>query len=116
VPIFKKFPYTVALVTPDFANQQPDIVRRIAQALGQANDMFGTNFGTVVDVLKQQFASVPPKALERALERDQNCYPRGCRMTPMMWQNNIKVAVETKMVSNPLPAQEGELWTNKFLS
>jgi NitT/TauT family transport system substrate-binding protein len=116
VPIFKEFPYTVALVTPDFAKEKPDVVRRIVQSLGQANDMFGTNFGTVVDVLKQQFASVPAKALERALERDQGCYPRGCRMTPTMWENNVKVAFETKMVSNPLPPQEGELWTNKFVS
>jgi NitT/TauT family transport system substrate-binding protein len=116
VPIFKEFPYTVALVTPNFAKEKPDIVRHIAQSLGQANDMFSTNFGTVVDVLKQQFASVPPKALERALERDRSCYPRGCRMTAAMWENNVKVAIDTKMVSNPLPAQEGELWTNKFVS
>jgi NitT/TauT family transport system substrate-binding protein len=116
VAIFKEFPYTVALVTPDFAKEKPDIVRHIAQSLGQANDMFSTNFGTVVDVLKQQFASVPPKALERALERDRSCYPRGCRMTAAMWENNVKVAIDTKMVSNPLPAQEGELWTNKFVS
>jgi len=114
VPIFKEFPYTVALVTPEFANEKPDIVRHIAQALGQANDLFATNFGQVVDVLKQQFPSVPPKALERALERDRSSYPRGCRMTAAMWENNIKVAFETKMISTALPTQEGELWTNKF--
>jgi hypothetical protein len=37
-------------------------------------------------------------------------------MTAKMWENNVKVAFETKMVSHPLPAQEGELWTNKFVS
>lgn len=116
VPIFKEFPYTVALVTPETAEQQPDLVRRVAQTLGQANDMFTTKFGEAVDILKAQFSNVPAKAMERALERDRDSYPRECRMTTTMWENNIKVAVDTKMIAKPLPTQEGQLWTNKFLA
>ena len=37
-------------------------------------------------------------------------------MTTTMWENNIKVAVDLKMISSAIPSQEGELWTNKFLS
>ena len=116
VPIFQEFPYTVALVTPAFANEQPEVVRGIARTLGEANNIFQTNFGEVVDVLKRQFASVPPKAIERALERDQDSYPRGCRMTRKMWENNIAVSIEAKMITAPLPAQEGEMWTNRFIA
>lgn len=115
VPIFKEFPYTVVLVQPEVAVEQPDLVRRVAQTLGQANDMFATRFGDAVDILKRQFPAVPAPAIEKALERDRDTYPRGCRMTPKMWENNIKVALETKMITDPLPAQEGKLWTNKFL-
>jgi NitT/TauT family transport system substrate-binding protein len=116
VPIFQEFPYTVALVTPAFANEQPEVVRGIARALGEANDMFHTKFGEVVDVLKRQFASVPATAIERALERDQDSYPGGCRMTRKMWENNITVSLEAKMIASPLPAQEGEMWTNRFIA
>jgi ABC-type nitrate/sulfonate/bicarbonate transport system substrate-binding protein len=116
VPVFKEFPYTVALVTPEFANEHPDIVRRVAQTLGQANDMFTSRFGEAVDILKKQFASVPAKAMEKALERDRDSYPPGCRMTATMWENNIKVALDTKMITTTLSAREGEMWTNKFLS
>jgi NitT/TauT family transport system substrate-binding protein len=116
VPIFREFPYTVVLVTPEVAIQQPELVRRVAQTLGQANDMFSVRFGEAVDILKQQFASVPAKAMERALERDRDSYPRGCRMTRAMWENNIKVAVDTKMITAALPTAEGELWTNRFVS
>jgi NitT/TauT family transport system substrate-binding protein len=115
VPVFREFSYTLVLVTPDVAAERPDLVRRVAQTLGQANDMFATKFGEAVDILKQQFPTVPVKAMERALERDRDTYPRGCRMTPLMWENNIKVALETKMITAPLPTHEGELWTNKFL-
>ena len=116
VPLFREFPYTVALVTPQLANEQPDVVRRIAQTLGQANDMFHTNFGQTVEILKQLSPNIPAQAIERALQRARDSYPRGGRMTTAMWENNIKVAVDLKMVSSAGPSREGELWTNKFLS
>jgi hypothetical protein len=78
--------------------------------------MFATKFGEAVDILKQQFPTVPPKAIEKALERDRDAYPRGCRMTAAMWENNIKVSLETKMITDPLPTQEGQLWSNRFLA
>jgi ABC-type nitrate/sulfonate/bicarbonate transport system substrate-binding protein len=116
VPVFREFAYTVALVTPEVSNEQPDVVRKIAQTLGEANDMFATRFGTAVDLLKQQFPTVPAKALERALERDRDIYPRAGRMTQPMWDNYIKIAQATGMISTPLSTKEGQLWTNKFLS
>ena len=116
VPLFREFPYTVAVVTPQLADEQSAVVRRIAQTLGQANDMVHTNFGEAVDILKQLSPNIPAKATERALERARDCYPRGGRMTTTMWENNIKVAVDLKMVSSAIPSREGELWTNKFLS
>ena len=116
VPLFREFPYTVAVVTPQLVNDQPDVVRRIAQTLGQANDMFHTRFGEAVDILKQMSPNIPGKAIESALERAKDSYPRGGRMTAKMWENNIKVAVDLKMISKPLPTGEGEMWTNKFLS
>ena len=31
VPLFREFPYTVAVVTPQLVNDQPDVVQRIAR-------------------------------------------------------------------------------------
>ena len=55
VDLFKEFPYTVCIVTPKFAAEQPEMVRRVAQTFGEANDMFHTKFGETVDLLKKQF-------------------------------------------------------------
>jgi hypothetical protein len=115
VDLFKEFPYTVCIVTPKFAEEQPQIVRRVAQTFGEANDMFHTRFGETVDLLKKQFPRIPPLAIERALERARNGYPKGGRMTVKMWENNIKVALALKMITSAVPSKEGELWTNKFL-
>jgi ABC-type nitrate/sulfonate/bicarbonate transport system substrate-binding protein len=115
VELFKEFPYTVCVVTPKVAEENPDLVRRVAQALGEANDMFHSKFGETVDLLKKQFPRIPPLAIQRALERARDGYPRGGRMTKKMWENNIKVALALNMIPAAIPASEGELWTNKYL-
>jgi NitT/TauT family transport system substrate-binding protein len=116
VPEFKEFPFTPVVVTPQFAEEKPDVVRRIAQTLGQGNDMFRERFGEVMDIMKKQYPGVPPKALERALERDKDAFPRGGRMTKAMWDNNVKVSVEAKLIPSAPPTVEGEMWTNRFLA
>ena len=35
-------------------------------------------------------------------------------MTVKGWENNIKVALASKMIPSAVPTKEGELWTNKF--
>ena len=116
IPVFREFPYTLLVVTPDFAQKQPEAVRRIARTIGQANDLFHTDLGSAIDMLQKENAAIDPKAVAHALERDKNGYPAGARMTAAMWQNNVNVAVKTKMVaSNPSP-DEGVMWTDKFLA
>jgi hypothetical protein len=78
--------------------------------------MFHTKFGETVDILKKKFPRIPPLAIERALERARDGYPKGGRMTTRMWENNIKVALALGMITSAPSAKEGELWTNKFLS
>ncbi|MEA2980853.1 MAG: sulfonate transport system substrate-binding protein [Alphaproteobacteria bacterium] len=116
VPEFAEFPFTPVVVTPRFAEEKPDVVRRIAQTLGQGNDMFAERFGDVVDLMKKQYPGVPPRALERALERDKASFPRGGRMTKRMWDNNVRVSVEAKLIPSAPSTEEGGMWTNKFLT
>jgi NitT/TauT family transport system substrate-binding protein len=115
VPVYRDFPYTVALVTPETAKQKPDLVHRVGATLAQANDFIHTNFGDAVDVLKSQFAKVDPRAIERSLERDKDTFPKGARMTETMWENGIKITSAMNTVKNIPPTTEGEFWTNKFL-
>ena len=115
-PVFREFPYTIASVAPDYADKNPEAVRRIARAIGQANDLFATNFPEVIALMAQQYPNVDSKVVEHSLLRDRATFPPGGKMTAAMWQNNVKVAAATKMVANPVPAEEGVLWTNKFNS
>ena len=81
-------------------------------------DTFYSRFGEVVDLFKQQYANVPAKAVELALERERSLksYAVGGRMTQPMWENSIKFARGVQLISKELDAREGAIWTNKFLS
>jgi len=116
VPVFRECPYTVVAVSPDYAERQPDLCRRVAHAVGEANDQFRSNFGKVVDVMAKVFPSVDRRAIERALDRDRASYPPGGRMTETMWRNLIEISVALKMISKSFPSADGVLWTNKFAS
>jgi NitT/TauT family transport system substrate-binding protein len=115
LPIFKEFPYTVATVSTAFAMENPTAISKIMDVFGQANNMFSTNFGQVFDILKPMFPNIPAKALELALERDKDTYPKNCRMTKAMWDNNVQVSLDIKMITKPLDVSEGGFWTNRFI-
>ena len=114
IPVFRDFPYTLLVVMADFAEKQPEAVRRIVHTIGQANDLFHTDLASAVDMLQKENSGMDPKAVARALDRDKNAYPRGAKMTAAMWKNNVDVAVTTKMIASHPSADEGVMWTNKF--
>jgi NitT/TauT family transport system substrate-binding protein len=116
LPLFREFPYTLLVVAPEFAEKQPEAVRRVVHSIGQANNLFYNDLGSVIDMLQKENSALDPKAVARALERDKSGYPRDARMTAAMWQNNVKVAVSTKMVNSNPSADEGVMWTNKFVA
>jgi ABC-type nitrate/sulfonate/bicarbonate transport system substrate-binding protein len=112
--VFREFPYTIASITPEYAAANPEAARRIAQTIGQANDLFTSAFPEVLTLMAQQYPNVDAKIVEKSLLRDRATFPAGGRMTDAMWQNNVKVALATKMIANPISPEEGLLWTNKF--
>jgi ABC-type nitrate/sulfonate/bicarbonate transport system substrate-binding protein len=115
VPLFREFPFTVALVTAQTAGQRSEMTSRIGRTLGQANDLIHSNFGEVVDILRSEFPKIDPRAIERSMERDKDSFPQGARMTETMWHNGIVVSSALKTIKNSPPEREGEFWTNKFL-
>jgi NitT/TauT family transport system substrate-binding protein len=116
IPALKDIPYTVVVVTPEFAQRQPDAVRGIAKTIGQANDFIQSNFSETLEILKAEFPRIDGRAIERSMQRDRNTFPRGGLMTQAMWENGIKVAKNMRTVKNTPSASDGEFWTNRFLT
>jgi NitT/TauT family transport system substrate-binding protein len=116
IPAFKDMPYTVAIVTPEFASKQPDAVRAIARTIGQANSFLQNSFDETLGILKEEFPKIDGRAIERSMQRDRSSYPRDGLMTEAMWENSIRMAKGMRTVKTTPSAVDGEFWTNKFLA
>lgn len=116
IPAFKDFPYTILVVTPEFAEKQPEAVRAIAKTIGEACDYIHSNFNDTLDILKAELPKIDGRAIDRSMERDRPTFPRGGMMTEAMWDNVIGTAKNMKAIKNMPPATEGVIWTNKFLT
>ncbi|MBS0233422.1 MAG: ABC transporter substrate-binding protein [Proteobacteria bacterium] len=117
MPEFREFAYTVLSVLPETADKNPELVRRIAHSIKDANETIHSDVDAAVQVLVGIYNNkVDPKILKRAILRDQNAYTPGCLMTQAMWNNNFNAALATKMISTKPPSVEGQFWTNKYLS
>jgi ABC-type nitrate/sulfonate/bicarbonate transport system substrate-binding protein len=116
VPVFTQFPFTVLVVKPEFAEKNPDQVRRVAQSIGAANDFVRSNFDEAVAMLKAELPKINPKAIDLTMRRDKNAFAAGGRMNETMWANGFKVAQVDKRMQQMPPLQEGAFWTNKYLA
>jgi NitT/TauT family transport system substrate-binding protein len=116
IPAFQDFPYTVLVVSPEFASAQPAAVRAFAKSIGQANDFIQADFNASLDMLKSEFPKIDGEAIVRSMVRDRGTFPKGGLMTESMWENAIKAAKSMRTVKTVPSSHEGELWTNKFLT
>ena len=90
------------------------MTRRIAQTIGQANDLIHSDLGGAIDILQKELPSIDPRAIVRAMERDKDVFPRGGAMSARMWENAGKVGRTLRLIKFDASAAAGELWTNKF--
>jgi NitT/TauT family transport system substrate-binding protein len=117
VPEFREFAYTILSVLPETADKNPELVRRIAHSIKDANETIHKDVDAAVNILTAIYnGKVDAKILKRAILRDQNAYTPGCAMTQAMWENNFAAALATGMISAKPPVAEGQFWTNQFLS
>ena len=91
------------------------MVRRVAQTLGEANDMFHTRFGETVDLLKQFSPNSRQGHRERAGTSERQLSAERPDDDSDVGEQH-QGSVDLKMISKAVPSQEGELWTNKFQS
>lgn len=117
VPEFREFPYTGLSVLPATAEKDPELVRRIAHSIKDASDIIHTDLDKAVDILVGTYNNkIDVKILKRAMARDQDCYPKGCMMTPTMWENMFNASQVTGMITTKPPSADGQFWTNRFLA
>jgi NitT/TauT family transport system substrate-binding protein len=115
VPVFQDFVDIVVTTTNDFAEKNPEAVRRVARTIGRANNLLQSDPKAATSALKQAFPKVDPAVMDKAVANVRLAFRRDALMNESMWKNTVEVLHASGMLKSRPSVAEGVLWTNKFL-
>lgn len=115
VPEWEQFPYALLYTTRTYAEQNPDVVARVARAVTRGARLFTDQPAEAIAVLREGFADVDPRIMAQSVEESKAAYSRDGRMTELQWQNAMKVLVGSGAIASPPDTREGGVWTNQYL-
>jgi NitT/TauT family transport system substrate-binding protein len=113
-PFFEDLVFTVLSTTTEYAERNPEAVRRVVQAVGRANNLLRDDPAAAAAALKQAMPEIAPRVLDDALANIQAAYPRDAAMSESMWRNAAEVLSATGAIARQPAVTDGELWTNRY--
>lgn len=116
LPELASLPYDVLLVHRDYAAKHPDVVRRVARALGRASNVMRDNPELAKASLLKYFTSVPPEVMDVVVANLSRAFPPDGRQSEQMWTNLLNFTAKAKQTPVDLDPREGVLWTNEFIT
>ena len=114
VPSFRDVPTTGLVVLREFAESNPEEVRRIVRALGKAHELLANDQEASVRYLSTYFPNLDPELLRRSLVSMQSVWGNRGRMTEEGMQESIRFFAESGFIDGDVEIEEGVHWTNKF--
>jgi ABC-type nitrate/sulfonate/bicarbonate transport system substrate-binding protein len=122
VPELTDYPYEVLMARPDYAEDNRRVVTAVARALSRAGALFHTNPEAAKAALRAHRFSDPKKLDDNVFELSfstvRPAMPRWGNMSSEGWKKVINFAAGAGIIKDraKIPsAEEGLLWTNKFV-
>ncbi|HWO40552.1 MAG TPA: ABC transporter substrate-binding protein [Candidatus Eisenbacteria bacterium] len=122
VPELTDYPYEVLMARPDYVEDNRKIATAVARALSRGGALFHTNPEAAKAALRAHRFSDPKKlddkVFELAYSTIRPAMPRWGNMSAEGWKKVINFAVGAGIIkdrSRVPSAEEGVLWTNKFV-
>jgi NitT/TauT family transport system substrate-binding protein len=115
VPELDNFLYTGVVVSKEYAEKNPDIVRRWAKAVTRANVLMRKDEAAALNYLKKYFPRMDPAVMALAMKEIMPALSADGMMNEQMMQKHLTFLVDTKQVDSTPSAKEGVLWTNAFV-
>jgi len=122
VPELTGYPYEVLMARPDYVEDNRKIAMAVARALSRGGALFHTKPEAAKAALRAHRFSDPKKldqtVFDLSFDTVKPAMPRWGNMTTEGWKKVISFAAGAGIVKDPskIPsAEEGLLWTNKFV-
>lgn len=111
----RQLPASLVITRRDLAERNPELIGRVARALGRANNLLQDQPDLARQILGKSWGGIPADILARTLETLRQATPRGARMTEEEWRAGNRFFIEAGFSKEALEAREGKFWTNRFL-
>jgi ABC-type nitrate/sulfonate/bicarbonate transport system substrate-binding protein len=122
VPELTDYPYEVLMARPDYAEENRKVATAVARALSRGGALFHTQPEAAKSALRAHRFSNPgkldQKVFDLSFETIQPSMPRWGNMSNEGWTRVINFAAGAGIIkdkSKTPSAEEGLLWTNKFV-
>ena len=122
VPELTDYHYEVLMVRPDYVEANPKIATAVARAISRGGALFRTNPEAAKSALRSHRLFTPEKldnaVFELSYSTVANAMPPWGDMNSKGWQKVINFATGAGIVKDPSKtpsAEEGVLWTNKYV-
>jgi ABC-type nitrate/sulfonate/bicarbonate transport system substrate-binding protein len=122
VPELTDYPYEVLMARPDYVEKNRQIATAVSRAISRGGALFHTHPEAAKAALRAHRFSNPQKLDQKVFDLSfatiTPAMPRWGNMTTDGWKKVINFAVGAGIVKDPSkapPAEEGVLWTNKYV-
>src|SRR5258706_7767096 len=122
VPELTDYPYEVLMVRPDYVEANPKIAMAVARAISRGGQLFNTKPEAAQAALRAHRLFTPDKLPNDVFQLSYstvfNAMPKWGDMHTEGWQKGVNFATGSGIVkdkSKAPSAEEGVLWTNKYV-
>ena len=106
--------YDTLVTSRDYAQKNPDVVRRMVRAIGRASNFVLDHPDETRDIMLRAFDKTPPAVMASVIDNIRHAFARDARQTEEMWRNAVIFNLEAGKIARSLDAREGGLWTNAY--
>lgn len=110
---FNNVAYDILTTTTDYAQKNPDVVKKVATSIAQALDFMRSHPDETLAIEQKHFPKLDKAVLQKSLQ-DIPFAQHGLQ-SQEAWDSAVKLGNETGFLKGVTAAPGGDFWTNKYI-
>ncbi|MBI2372344.1 MAG: ABC transporter substrate-binding protein [Deltaproteobacteria bacterium] len=116
LPALRELYSTVLVTAPAYAQRHPEIVRKMARSIAQANAYARQQREATAALMHRLFPQIEPEVVRQSTLAVIDALSPDARFSARAIAQQIRILMDGGFLSKkPIPAEEGTFWTNRFL-
>ncbi len=115
IPEFSNFVFETLTVLPNYADKNPDVVKKVSSAIAKANNYVIGHSDETVKILQTFWPAINPEVIKHSTDVVKATLTKNALMDKAGIESHAKFLFESGFIKKMPPLDEGTFWTNKYL-